>query len=67
MTTSPNFTIFSRGDDLWDVITNCGERPVPPSVSCDVICGGAYIDFRKHPIITIEKDAKWIINYSQTL
>tara|TARA_R110002073_G_scaffold144403_2_gene296501 strand:- start:5534 stop:5737 length:204 start_codon:yes stop_codon:yes gene_type:complete len=64
----PNHSIFEKGSEYWYHLTNDGKFPVPKFVRARIVnAEGNEIEERKHPVIELDKDQRWMTNYSQVL
>ena len=64
----PNHRIFEKYDDYWWILTDNGDLPVPDTVESWIRNSkGQVIETRTHPIKELEKDQRWMTNYSQVL
>tara|TARA_R110002074_G_scaffold189465_7_gene355297 strand:- start:4883 stop:5092 length:210 start_codon:yes stop_codon:yes gene_type:complete len=64
----PNYRIFEKYSEYWQFITDYGKLPVPKFVRARIVnAEGNEIEERKHPVIELDKDQRWMTNYSQVL
>lgn len=64
----PNYDIFEKYSEYWNLLTDYGETAVPDYIESWIRNSkGEVIKERKHPVIVLTEGERWMVNYSDTI